>query len=73
MTGCQQYAVGFANDDSRDLGTSTESRPGYKIIKKFRDLSYPPALGLGVLDIHTDFITLECSAPFPYSASGVRP
>jgi 5-methyltetrahydropteroyltriglutamate--homocysteine methyltransferase len=56
MTGCRQFAVGFANYDGRDLGTSDENRPGYEVIKKFRDLPYEPALGLGVLDIHTDFI-----------------
>ena len=56
MTGCKQYCVGFANDDSRELGTRPEDRPGYEVISKFRDLPYDPALGLGVLDIHTDFI-----------------
>jgi 5-methyltetrahydropteroyltriglutamate--homocysteine methyltransferase len=56
MTACKQYAVGFANYDERELGTTDEARPGYTVIKKFRDLSYRPALGLGVLDIHTDFI-----------------
>ena len=56
MSECKQYAVGFANYDSRELGTSEEKRPGYHVIKKFRDLSYKPILGLGVLDIHTDFI-----------------
>ena len=56
MEHCQQFAVGFANYDSRELGTSDEARPGYHVIKKFRDLSYKPALGLGVLDIHSDFI-----------------
>ena len=56
MEHCQQYAVGFANYDSRELGTSDEARPGYQVIKKFRDLPYKPALGLGVLDIHSDFI-----------------
>jgi 5-methyltetrahydropteroyltriglutamate--homocysteine methyltransferase len=56
MTACRQFAVGFANYDSRELGVSDESRPGYTVIKKFRDLPYKPALGLGVLDIHTDFI-----------------
>src|SRR3989441_6674506 len=56
MSQCRQYAVGFANYDSRELGTSEEKRPGYQAIKKFRDLSYKPALGLGVLDIHSDFI-----------------
>ncbi len=56
MSGCGQYAVGFANYDSRELGTSDADRPGYHVIKKFRDLPYKPALGLGVLDIHSDFI-----------------
>jgi 5-methyltetrahydropteroyltriglutamate--homocysteine methyltransferase len=56
MEHCQQYAVGFANYDNRELGTSDEARPGYQVIKKFRDLPYKPALGLGVLDIHSDFI-----------------
>jgi 5-methyltetrahydropteroyltriglutamate--homocysteine methyltransferase len=56
MTGCRQFAVGFANYDTRDLGRAEEDRPGYHVIKKFRDLSYKPVLGLGVLDIHTDFI-----------------
>jgi 5-methyltetrahydropteroyltriglutamate--homocysteine methyltransferase len=56
MHGCQQFAVGFANYDTRDLGTNEEARPGYRVITRFRDLPYRPALGLGVLDIHTDFI-----------------
>jgi 5-methyltetrahydropteroyltriglutamate--homocysteine methyltransferase len=56
MSGCRQYCVGFANDDTREPGTSEEARPGYHVIRKFRDLTYGPILGLGVLDIHTDFI-----------------
>jgi 5-methyltetrahydropteroyltriglutamate--homocysteine methyltransferase len=56
MTACKQFAVGFANYDSRELGVTEDARPGYLVIKKFRDLPYKPALGLGVLDIHTDFI-----------------
>src|SRR2546428_182176 len=56
MEHCRQFAVGFANYDSRELGTSEQARPGYQVIKKFRDLPYKPALGLGVLDIHSDFI-----------------
>jgi 5-methyltetrahydropteroyltriglutamate--homocysteine methyltransferase len=56
MSGCRQYCVGFANYDSRELGTSATDRPGYEVISKFRDLSYDPILGLGVLDIHTDFV-----------------
>ncbi len=56
MTGCQQYAVGFANYDNRDLGVSDAARPGYRTVRRFRDLPGRPALGLGVIDIHTDFI-----------------
>lgn len=56
MHGCRQFAVGFANYDSREIGRSEEARPGYAVIKKFRDLAYRPILGLGVLDIHSDFI-----------------
>jgi 5-methyltetrahydropteroyltriglutamate--homocysteine methyltransferase len=56
MTECRQFAVGFANYDTRDLGVSDDARPGYRVIKKFRDLPYQPALGIGVLDIHTDFV-----------------
>jgi 5-methyltetrahydropteroyltriglutamate--homocysteine methyltransferase len=56
MTQCRQFCVGFANYDNRDLGVSDRARPGYTVIKKFRDLSYQPSLGLGVLDIHSDFI-----------------
>jgi 5-methyltetrahydropteroyltriglutamate--homocysteine methyltransferase len=56
MSGCRQYCVGFANYDSRELGTSGADRPGYEVISKFRDLPYEPILAVGVLDIHTDFI-----------------
>ncbi|MCI0688097.1 MAG: hypothetical protein L0Y54_12785 [Sporichthyaceae bacterium] len=56
MTGCRQYTVGFANGDSRELGIGPAARPGYRIIERFRDLPGQPHLGLGVLDIHTDFI-----------------
>ena len=56
MSGCRQYCVGFANYDSREPGTSGADRPGYEVIAKFRDLPYEPILGLGVLDIHTDFV-----------------
>jgi 5-methyltetrahydropteroyltriglutamate--homocysteine methyltransferase len=56
MSGCRQYAVGFANYDTRELGTAAAQRPGYRVIERFRDLPYEPALGLGVLDIHTNFI-----------------
>src|SRR5438093_1254567 len=50
----ERYDV--ANHASRELGTTDQARPGYHVIKKFADLPYKPALGLGVLDIHSDFI-----------------
>jgi 5-methyltetrahydropteroyltriglutamate--homocysteine methyltransferase len=56
MHACRQFAVGFANYDSRDPGVSSESRPGFRTLPKFRDLPYRPVLGVGVLDIHTDFV-----------------
>jgi 5-methyltetrahydropteroyltriglutamate--homocysteine methyltransferase len=56
MSGCRQYCVGFANYDTRELGTAGAERPGYEVISKWRDLPYDPILGLGVLDIHTDFV-----------------
>jgi 5-methyltetrahydropteroyltriglutamate--homocysteine methyltransferase len=56
MSGCRQYCVGFANYDTRELGTTAADRPGYRVIERFRDLCYEPALGVGVLDIHTDFV-----------------
>lgn len=56
MSGCRQYCVGFANYDTRKLGRSAADRPGYEVIAKFRDLPHEPILGLGVLDIHTDFV-----------------
>ena len=56
MSGCRQYAVGFANYDTRELGVSADKRPGYQVISRFRDLAYEPILGLGVLDIHSDWI-----------------
>ena len=56
MSGCRQYAVGFANYDGTGLGRSAGERPGYRVIERFRDLPYAPALGLGVLDIHTDVV-----------------
>lgn len=56
MSGCRQYCVGFANYDTRELGRTAEVRPGYRVLGRFRDLPYEPALGIGVLDIHTDFL-----------------
>jgi len=50
------YALEFANRDATDLGTTDSSRPGYGIVKMFRDYEVPAKIGLGVVDIHTDFL-----------------
>lgn len=56
MENCSQYALEFANRDSRKLGTSEGSRPGYEILKSFKAHHIPGSIGLGVTDIHTDFL-----------------
>ena len=55
MTDCRQFAWASRTTTRASWG-SRRDRPGYVVIKRFRDLPYRPALGLGVLDIHTDFI-----------------
>jgi 5-methyltetrahydropteroyltriglutamate--homocysteine methyltransferase len=53
---CLELQLEFANRDSRELGTSDEDRPGYvDTLRHFREHGYP-GVGLGVLDIHSDFI-----------------
>ena len=74
---CREYCVGFANYDVRELGTSAAERPGYRVIERFRDLPYEPALGVGVLDIHTDFVETVRARPshdsfMPSTSSAAR-
>jgi 5-methyltetrahydropteroyltriglutamate--homocysteine methyltransferase len=53
---CLELQLEFANRDSRELGTRDDDRPGYKeTLRLFRDFGYP-GVGLGVLDIHSDFV-----------------
>jgi 5-methyltetrahydropteroyltriglutamate--homocysteine methyltransferase len=53
---CLELQLEFANRDSRELGTHEEDRPGYAdTLKLFKEHGYPD-VGLGVLDIHSDFI-----------------
>jgi len=53
---CFELQLEFANRDSRALGTHDEDRPGYaETLRLFRDHGYPN-VGLGVLDIHSDFV-----------------
>jgi 5-methyltetrahydropteroyltriglutamate--homocysteine methyltransferase len=53
---CLELQLEFANRDSRELGTRDEDRPGYAdTLRLFKEHGYP-GVGLGVLDIHSDFI-----------------
>jgi 5-methyltetrahydropteroyltriglutamate--homocysteine methyltransferase len=53
---CLELQLEFANRDSRDLGTGHEDRPGYAdTLRLFKEHGYPN-VGLGVLDIHSDFV-----------------
>jgi 5-methyltetrahydropteroyltriglutamate--homocysteine methyltransferase len=53
---CLELQLEFANRDSRDLGTGDEDRPGYReTLRLFKEHGYPD-VGLGVLDIHSDFV-----------------
>ena len=53
---CLELQLEFANRDSRELGTKDEDRPGYAdTLALFKEHGYP-GVGLGVLDIHSDFV-----------------
>jgi 5-methyltetrahydropteroyltriglutamate--homocysteine methyltransferase len=52
------FALEFANRDKNELGVDDESRPGYRALKAFREYGNGKEIGLGVLDVHTDFIEL---------------
>ena len=53
---CLELQLEFANRDSRELGTNDGDRPGYRdTLKLFKEHGYPD-VGLGVLDIHSDFV-----------------
>jgi 5-methyltetrahydropteroyltriglutamate--homocysteine methyltransferase len=53
---CLELQLEFANRDSRELGRKEEDRPGYAdTLALFKEHGYP-GVGLGVLDIHSDFV-----------------
>jgi 5-methyltetrahydropteroyltriglutamate--homocysteine methyltransferase len=53
---CLELQLEFANRDSRELGTRDRDRPGYaETLRLFKEYGYP-GVGLGVLDIHSDFV-----------------
>ncbi len=49
MKRCEQFLLEFANRDD-------EKRSGYQILHLFKEYSYDKELGLGVVDVHSDFI-----------------
>ena len=53
---CYELQLEFSNRDSLETGTGAEDRPGYAILDKFRGSAWDGKIGLGVIDIHTDFI-----------------
>jgi 5-methyltetrahydropteroyltriglutamate--homocysteine methyltransferase len=52
---CLELQLEFANRDSRELGTSGAVRSGYEPLFLFKEYGGPD-VGLGVLDVHTDFV-----------------
>jgi 5-methyltetrahydropteroyltriglutamate--homocysteine methyltransferase len=55
LRNCSQLALEFANRDSKQSGIGN-ARTGYKEIKFFEDYGFSGNYGLGVIDVHTDFI-----------------
>jgi 5-methyltetrahydropteroyltriglutamate--homocysteine methyltransferase len=56
MENCSQYDLELSNRDSKELGTKEGDRPGYEILKSFKKYGIKSRIGLGVTDIHSDFI-----------------
>jgi len=55
LRNCSQLSLEFANRDSRQAGTGNE-RTGYNAIGSFEEHSFQGNYGLGVVDVHTDFV-----------------
>jgi 5-methyltetrahydropteroyltriglutamate--homocysteine methyltransferase len=56
LENCLELQLEFANRDSRELGTKERDRPGYAdTLRLFKEHGYPN-VGLGVLDIHSDYV-----------------
>src|SRR5215212_9597256 len=53
---CYELQLEFSNRDSRELGTNAENRPGYEVLERFTRSGWDGKIGLGVIDIHTNFI-----------------
>ena len=53
---CHELQLEFANRDSRSLGTSADTRPGYAEVLPLFLAPGSPRVGLGVVDVHSDFL-----------------
>lgn len=53
---CYELQLEFSNRDSLETGVKASDRPGYRILEKFAHSEWAGKIGLGVIDIHTDFI-----------------
>src|ERR687885_1520506 len=56
LDNCYELQLEFSNRDSLELGTKAEDRPGYDVLPRFRESAWDGKIGLGVIDIHADFI-----------------
>ena len=56
LDNCYELQLEFSNRDSREPGTRPEDRPGYDVLTKFAGSAWEGKVGLGVIDIHTNFI-----------------
>jgi 5-methyltetrahydropteroyltriglutamate--homocysteine methyltransferase len=55
LQNCSQLSLEFANRDSRQVGTG-DTRTGYNEINLFEEHGFHGNYGLGVVDVHTDFV-----------------
>src|ERR687885_159081 len=53
---CYELQLEFSNRDSRELGRGADDRPGYEVLSRFARSAWDGKVGLGVIDIHTNFI-----------------
>jgi 5-methyltetrahydropteroyltriglutamate--homocysteine methyltransferase len=53
---CYELQLEFSNRDSKELGTGPKDRPGYDVLERFVESAWDGKVGLGVIDIHTNFI-----------------
>lgn len=56
LKNCSQLLLEFANRDNTKLGVGSEERTGYAELKMFENHGFEGDYGLGVIDVHTDFV-----------------